>query len=68
MSGDAFEQTREDLLARFGGLYEDELLRYVVGVDDTPENRQFFVDWKPTLRQRFEQIEIYITSIAVDVL
>jgi hypothetical protein len=39
-----------------------------VDVDDLPETRQFFVEWKPVLRERFKQIEIYITSIPVDVI
>jgi hypothetical protein len=85
MSGEAVEQTREDLIAQFGGLtilpdsvrgvwvqqgarYEDELLRLVIDVDDTPENRQFFLDLKPVLLQRFEQLEIYVISYVIDVL
>jgi hypothetical protein len=85
MSGEAVEQTREDLIAQFGGLtilpdsvrgvwvhqgarYEDESLRVIVDVDDTPENRQFFLGLKPVLLQRFEQIEIYMVSYAIDVL
>lgn len=51
-----------------GARYEDELFRYVVDVDDTPENRQFFVEFKNMLLGRFDQIEIYITSCPVDVL
>jgi hypothetical protein len=85
MSPEAFEQTREDLIARFGAYqalpdavrgvwvhegarYEDDLLRMVVDVEDSPENRQFFVDLKPTLLQRFQQVEIYIASYDVDVI
>ncbi len=51
-----------------GTRYEDELLRYVVDVEDTPENQQFFVTFKATLLERFEQIEIYVASYAVDIL
>lgn len=75
VSGELLEQTREDLVARFGALtflpqaivgswthessrYEDELVRLIVDVEDTPENQQFFAEYKPTLLQRFEQIEI----------
>jgi hypothetical protein len=85
MSGEAFEQTREELIARFGGLsllpepvrgywvhegtrYEDQSVRVVIDVDDTPENRQFFLDFKPTLLQRFEQIEIHLISYVIEVL
>jgi hypothetical protein len=51
-----------------GTRYEDTLVRFCVDVDDTPENRQFFVNWKPALLQRFQQVEIYITSLAIDVI
>ena len=51
-----------------GMRYEDSLVRFTVDVEDTPENRQFFVDWKPALLQRFRQIEIYITSFLIDVI
>jgi hypothetical protein len=85
VSGEAFEQTREELVAQFGGIclqpnvirgvwvhegtrYEDELLRYVVDVEDTPENQQFFAAYKPTLLERFEQIEIYIASFPVEIV
>lgn len=78
-------QTREELLARFGAIsvqpgtisgvwihegmrYEDSLVRITVDVEDSPENRQFVVDWKPLLLQRFRQIEIYITSSLIEVI
>ena len=60
VEGEAFERTREELIAQFAGLslsphsvrgiwvheetrYEDELLRFVVDVEDTSENLQFFL-------------------------
>jgi hypothetical protein len=51
-----------------GQRFEDELLRFVVDVEDTGENRKFFVDYKVVLRMRFEQIEIYIASYPIDIL
>ena len=33
-----------------------------------PPNQQFFVTFKATLLERFEQIEIYVASYAVDIL
>ncbi len=51
-----------------GTRYEDTSVRLTVDVEDTPENRQFFVDWKPVLLQRFEQIEIYIASYPVEIV
>jgi hypothetical protein len=80
---EAFNKTREDLLARFEGLswvphpvqgiwrhegttYEDATVRVVIDVEDTAENRQFFVEWKPTLLRRFDQLEIYIVPCPID--
>ena len=51
-----------------GQRYEDQSLRLTTDAADTPENRQFFAEYKLTLRERFEQIEIYIVSYPVDVL
>lgn len=48
--------------------YEDALIRLWVDVEDTPENRQFFVDWKPLLLARFRQLDVYITSLVIDVI
>jgi hypothetical protein len=51
-----------------GVRYEDELMRFVVDVEDSTENHQFFVNLKSTLISRFEQVEIYIVSYPVDIL
>lgn len=51
-----------------GSRFEDELRRFTVDVDDTPENQQFFIAFKALLLERFEQIEIYIASYPLDVL
>lgn len=51
-----------------GSRYEDDLLRIVVDVEDTPENDDFFVAFKSVLLERFQQIEIYIASHPVDIL
>ena len=51
-----------------GKRYEDQSTRIVIDVEDTRENRQFFVRLQARLRKRFEQIEIYIASYPVDVL
>jgi hypothetical protein len=51
-----------------GVRYEDTSIRMTVDVEDTPENRQFFIDWKPTLLQRFEQLDIYIVSYPVEII
>jgi len=41
--------------------YEDALVRMFVDVEDSPDVRAFFSLWKETLKERFDQIEIYIT-------
>jgi hypothetical protein len=51
-----------------GVRYEDESFRYVIDVDDTSENREFFAEFKLMLRERFEQIEVYIVSYPIDVV
>lgn len=48
--------------------YDDECRRIWVDVDDTPENRAFFLEYKHVLEARFEQIVIYIRSYPVDIL
>jgi hypothetical protein len=51
-----------------GVRYEDTSVKFIVDVDDTPENRQWFSTWKGQLLLRFEQIEIYIVSYPIDIL
>jgi len=47
-------------------VFRDELTRMFVDVDDTPENRQFFVDLKERLKAQFEQIDIWITTYPIE--
>lgn len=51
-----------------GVRYEDTSVKLIVDVEDTAENQQFFRDFKTSLLQRFEQIDIYIVSYPVDIL
>jgi hypothetical protein len=51
-----------------GTRYEDELRRFTVDVEDTPENQQFLAGYKKTLLERFEQIEIYMVTFPVDII
>jgi hypothetical protein len=48
--------------------YRDLNGRVFVDVADTPENRQFFVDFKERLKQRFQQIDIWMTTFLVEVI
>ncbi len=51
-----------------GVRYEDDLRRVVVDVEDVPETRQFFLNYKPVLCERFQQLEIYIASYPIEIL
>jgi hypothetical protein len=85
VSWELLEQTREELVARFGGItvaaqpylgiwvqrgrrFDEEMRRFTVDIDNTAPNRQFFTRYKGKLRERFEQIEIYIASYLVDIV
>ncbi len=51
-----------------GQSYRDELARVNVEVPDTPENRQFFQDYKEQLKARFRQIDIWLTTYLIEVI
>jgi hypothetical protein len=63
-----FPQNVHGIWVHEGVRYEDESMRLVVDVDDASENQDFLIALKPTLLERFEQIEIYIASYPVDIL
>jgi hypothetical protein len=44
-----------------GTEYADLLVRVILDVEDTPEVHSFFNQFKETLKQRFRQIEIWIS-------
>jgi hypothetical protein len=50
-----------------GHTYRDTLVRLFIDVPDTPENRQFFRDYKEQLKTRFQQKDIWLTSFPLDV-
>jgi hypothetical protein len=51
-----------------GVVFRDNNTRLVMDVPDTLENRAFFVPLKEILKERFQQIDIWITSHVIDVL
>ena len=51
-----------------GFVYQDNLTRFFVDVPDAPEHRQFFKEFKKKLKQRFNQLDVWITSHPVDVI
>jgi len=42
--------------------YADELIRFIVDIETTPETETFFNKLKERLKERFKQIEIWITA------
>jgi hypothetical protein len=51
-----------------GQVYHDRLVRIFVDVADTPEARQFFVEFKDRLKTRFRQLDIWLTTYSLEVL
>ena len=51
-----------------GVVYQDDLMRFVVDVADTPEHLRFFQDFKERLKRRFQQWDVWITSHPVEVI
>lgn len=51
-----------------GEQFEDELIRFVVDVEDTPETEQFFRNLKERLKERFRQLDIWMTALPLRVL
>ena len=49
-------------MASEGVIYRDRLVRVFVDVPGTPENRQFFIRFKERLKERFQQLEIWLTT------
>ena len=51
-----------------GAAFRDNLTRFFVDVPDLPEHRVFFKEFKQMLKQRFKQVDVWITSHPVDVI
>src|ERR1017187_10111328 len=51
-----------------GALYRDNLTCFFVDVPDLPEHRAFFKEFKQALKQRFKQVDVWISSHPVDVI
>jgi hypothetical protein len=61
-------QTVHGVWEHEGAIYRDNLTRFFVDVPDLPEHRAFFKDFKERLKQRFKQLDVWITSHPVDVI
>ena len=49
-------------------LFRDDLVRIFVDVPDGPECRQFFLEFKDRLKVTFHQLDIRMTTHAIEVL
>ena len=50
-----------------GQVYRDELMRVFVDVEDTPQNREFFHQFREQLKTHFRQVAIWMTSHPIDI-
>ena len=52
-----------------GGIeFHDRLNRIFVDAEDTPQNRQFFIELKKGLKERFQQLDIWLTVHPIEML
>jgi hypothetical protein len=51
-----------------GQRFDENNVRLVVDVEDTPENGTFFTRFKETLKARFRQIDIWIVSYPIRIV
>ena len=51
-----------------GQEYTDQLIRFIVDTETTPDTDEFFRDFKERLKERFRQIEIWMTASPIRVL
>ena len=61
-------QTIRGLWHHEGQSYRDELVRVFVDAPDLPETRQFFVEFKETLKAALKQIDNWMTTYPIEVL
>jgi hypothetical protein len=61
-------QTIQGLWRQEGEIYRDSLIRLFVDVPDTSENRQYFVEFKRRLKERFQQLDIWLTTYPIEVI
>jgi hypothetical protein len=61
-------QTIRGLWRHEGESYRDDLIRVFVDVADEAEHRKFFLEFKESLKARFQQIDIWMTTYPIEVL
>jgi hypothetical protein len=61
-------QTMHGLWRQEGEIYRDSLIRLFVDVPDTSENRTFFIEFKQRIKDRFQQLDIWLTTYPIEVI
>lgn len=61
-------QTIKGLWQHGGIEYSDDLVRIFVDAENTEDNRRFFIDLKERLKEKFRQIDIWITSYSIETI
>lgn len=51
-----------------GVLYKDKLIRFRIDIAGNPKTRKFFEDYKKVLKERFKQLDIWITVSDIEVI
>jgi len=51
-----------------GTLFNDQLIRIRVDIEDIVNNKVFMKDYKETLKMRFNQIDIWISSQDIEII
>jgi len=49
-------------------LYEDKLVRVWIDTEDIPSNLEFIRNYKEILKERFQQLDIWITAQQIEVI
>lgn len=48
--------------------YEDKLIRIIVDIPESKNSETFFKKYKETLKERFRQIDVWISSYAIEII
>jgi len=68
-SGVSFDiMPRKGLWHHQGDTFADMLIKVIVDVEDTDENRAFFQSFKERLKERFDQLEIWMVAFGIEVI
>ena len=61
-------QTIRGLWRHEGQSYRDDLVRVFVDAPDHPDTRQFFLEFKESLKIALKQIDIWMTTYPIEVI